>query len=127
MKNLHLMRREYDNGTLHKRDMKKNPIEMYTGWLNEAIEAGIDEPNAMVLATATTEGKPSARVVLLKVTDRFIFFTNYQSNKERSCLQSTSSIGVRLASNGQTGTLKEELNAYRAQSDDTIGCVRQCA
>lgn len=63
--------------------MAADPMEMFARWLEEAIAAGIDEPNAMTLATASPEGKPSARVVLLKEMTRngFTFFTNYRSRK----------------------------------------------
>ena len=83
MKKLHKMRREYDSGALQEQEMAADPMEMFARWLEEAIAAGIDEPNAMTLATATPEGKPSARVVLLKEMTRngFTFFTNYQSRK----------------------------------------------
>lgn len=77
------MRREYQSDVLQEQDMAAEPLKMFSLWLKEAIEAEVDEPNAMTLATATTDGKPSARVVLLKeLTDEgFIFFTNYQSRK----------------------------------------------
>ena len=77
------MRREYDSGALQEQEMAADPMEMFARWLEEAIAAGIDEPNAMTLATATPEGKPSARVVLLKEMTRngFTFFTNYRSRK----------------------------------------------
>lgn len=83
MKKLHKMRREYDSGALQEQEMAADPMEMFARWLEEAIAAGIDEPNAMTLATATPEGKPSARVVLLKEMTRngFAFFTNYRSRK----------------------------------------------
>jgi len=83
MKKLHKMRREYDSGALQEQEMAADPMEMFARWLEEAIAAGIDEPNAMTLATATPEGKPSARVVLLKEMTRngFTFFTNYRSRK----------------------------------------------
>lgn len=77
------MRREYDGGALHEEEMAADPLEMFAHWLEEAIAAGIDEPNAMTLATATAEGRPSARVVLLKEMNAhgFAFFTNYLSRK----------------------------------------------
>lgn len=83
MKKLHKMRREYDSGALQEQEMAADPMEMFARWLEEAIAAGIDEPNAMILATATPEGRPSARVVLLKeMTARgFAFYTNYLSRK----------------------------------------------
>ena len=68
--------------------MAADPMEMFAWWLEEAIAGGIDEPNAMTLATATMDGKPSARVVLLKemTAHGFAFFTNYLSRKGRELL-----------------------------------------
>jgi pyridoxamine 5'-phosphate oxidase len=62
-----------------------DPIDQFRQWFDAAVAAGIHEPNAMTLATATSDGSPSARMVLLKGVDRrgFIFFTNYQSRKGR--------------------------------------------
>jgi pyridoxamine 5'-phosphate oxidase len=62
-----------------------DPIDQFRQWLDAAVAAGIKEPNAMMLATATHDGHPSARMVLLKGVDRhgFIFFTNYRSRKGR--------------------------------------------
>jgi len=61
----------------------RNPIELFRRWFSDAIAAGLPLPEAMTLATSTAEGKPSARVVLLKQIDEngFVFFTNYQSSK----------------------------------------------
>ena len=82
------MRREYDSGALQEHEMAADPMEMFARWLEEAIAGGIDEPNAMTLATATMDGKPSARVVLLKemTAHGFAFFTNYLSRKGRELL-----------------------------------------
>lgn len=79
------MRREYDVGALLEQAMEADPMAMFARWLEEAIAAEIDEPNAMTIATATPDGRPSARVVLLKEMrgDGFIFFTNYLSRKGR--------------------------------------------
>ena len=62
-----------------------NPVNQFQRWLDEAIAAHIPLPEAMTLATATADGKPSARLVLLKRVDEngFVFFTNYQSDKAR--------------------------------------------
>jgi pyridoxamine 5'-phosphate oxidase len=62
-----------------------DPLEIAAGWYGEAVAAGLPEPNAMALATATPDGRPSARVVLLKAVDEsgFTFHTNYQSRKGR--------------------------------------------
>jgi pyridoxamine 5'-phosphate oxidase len=77
------IRKEYKLQTLSENDIAANPISQFTKWWDEAAESNIDEINAMTLATATKEGKPSARIVLLKDYSQkgFTFFTNYQSNK----------------------------------------------
>lgn len=63
----------------------RNPIKQFQRWLDDAIAACIVIPNAMTLATATPDGKPSARLVLLKHADDrgFVFYTNYNSRKGR--------------------------------------------
>ena len=78
----------YDHATrggLRRRDLDPNPIKQFGNWFTAAIEAGIRDVNAMSLATATAEGRPSIRIVLLKEFDHdgFVFFTNYQSEKGR--------------------------------------------
>jgi pyridoxamine 5'-phosphate oxidase len=82
---LYNMRREYQLHSLDENAMDPNPIEMFSQWLQDAITAKVPEPNAMSLATASSDGKPSLRVVLLKeiVPGGFIFFTNYESQKGR--------------------------------------------
>jgi len=77
------IRREYSLQSLDENKIAKNAIEQFTRWWNEAVNSEISEVNAMTLATATTDGKPSARIVLLKGYDEtgFIFFTNYDSGK----------------------------------------------
>ena len=63
----------------------RDPIKQFQSWLNDAIEAQLPLPEAMTLATATPDGRPSALMVLLKQVnhDGFVFFTNYQSAKAR--------------------------------------------
>lgn len=63
--------------------MDVNPIAQFEKWWDEAIHSGMDEVNAMTLATCTPAGKPSARTVLLKGIheDGFVFYTNYQGRK----------------------------------------------
>ena len=77
------LRQDYSTATLSEKSINVNPIKQFDIWLNEALEAKIHEPNAMMLATATTDGRPSARVVLLKGFDMngFAFYTNYLSRK----------------------------------------------
>jgi pyridoxamine 5'-phosphate oxidase len=77
------LRREYAARSLDVSDVASDPFEQFRKWFDEAMAAGVPEPNAMTLATATREGIPSARVVLLKGLDArgFSFFTNYESRK----------------------------------------------
>lgn len=79
------LRREYTSHGLHRRDLPENPVEQFRGWFNQAREAGLLEPNAMTLATATATAHVSARTVLLKAYDNtgFVFFTNYGSRKSK--------------------------------------------
>ena len=77
------LREEYGRGGLDLPDLADDPIEMFERWLQQSVDAGVHEPNAMVLATATTDGRPSSRMVLLKGVgpDGFVFFTNQASRK----------------------------------------------
>jgi pyridoxamine 5'-phosphate oxidase len=70
---------------LRKSDADSDPIEQFRKWFDEALGAGLHEPNAMTLVTATPAGRPSARVVLLKGFDErgFVFYTNYEGRKGR--------------------------------------------
>ena len=77
------LRKEYTRAGLTEADAASDPIEQFRSWFDEALAAGLHEPNAMTLATATPEGRPSARVVLLKGFDErgFVFYTNYEGRK----------------------------------------------
>lgn len=77
------IRREYKLQTLEEELMHADPFLQFGKWWNEAITASVDEVNAMTLATASADGLPSARIVLLKGydTNGFVFFTNYDSFK----------------------------------------------
>lgn len=77
------IRKEYKQRSLDESDVVKDPVQQFSKWWEEAINSGIDEVNAMTLATADATGKPSARIVLLKGMDEngFVFFTNYNSHK----------------------------------------------
>ena len=81
--NLADLRRNYTKGTLDEGTLAENPLEQLRGWLEEAKAAETLEPNAMTLATVDADGKPSARVVLLKGLDErgLVFYTNYDSRK----------------------------------------------
>ncbi len=83
------IRKEYTLQKLNESGVTKKPIPQLRKWLNDAIEAKALEPTAMTLATSTFEGKPSARMVLLKDLrdDGLVFFTNYESRKAKNILQ----------------------------------------
>ena len=68
---------------LDEKTIDRDPIKQFQLWFNDAFAAGLPLPEAMTLATATRDGKPSARMVLLKQVDHdgFVFFTNYGSAK----------------------------------------------
>lgn len=70
---------------LDEKTIDRDPIKQFQTWLNEAFAAKLPLPEAMTLATATPDGKPSARMVLLKQVDHdgFVFYTNYNSAKAR--------------------------------------------
>ena len=81
--NLAALRKEYSLQQLTRDSVHPDPLVQFEIWLNEAIDAQVSEPTAMTLATADSDGHPSARVVLLKdVTEKGLsFFTNYESRK----------------------------------------------
>jgi pyridoxamine 5'-phosphate oxidase len=77
------LRVTYDSLTLDEAALAETPLAQFRAWLSAALAAGLPEPNAMVLATAGSDGQPSGRTVLLKDADErgFVFFTNYGSRK----------------------------------------------
>lgn len=90
------LRKDYRLAALDESEVEQHPVKQFEKWWQEAISGQLDEPNAMTLATSTPEGRPSARIVLLKSfdTDGFIFFTNYESRK-----------GIEMAANPQVSLL----------------------
>ena len=74
---------EHASSGLRRSDLNPDPIKQFANWFTAAIEAGIGDVNAMSLATAGRDAKPSVRIVLLKSFDQdgFVFFTNYESAK----------------------------------------------
>ncbi len=82
-KDLHHHRRDYQLHELIEERISKNPFEQFGWWFEDATKSDIVEPNCMILSTATKDGKPSSRVVLLKAFDKqgFVFYTNYHSRK----------------------------------------------
>ncbi|BCL37830.1 pyridoxine/pyridoxamine 5'-phosphate oxidase [Nostoc sp. MS1] len=77
------LRRDYTLEGLSETEVEPNPFIQFKKWFEQALAAQLPEPNAMTIATTTPDGKPSARMVLLKDFDErgFVFFTNYNSRK----------------------------------------------
>jgi pyridoxamine 5'-phosphate oxidase len=77
------LRQEYSSQSLLETDVADNPLEQFTKWWQQAVQSEIIEPNAMTLATSSSDGVPAARIVLLKGFDEngFVFYTNYNSYK----------------------------------------------
>ncbi len=90
MNDIEKLRQEYSKASLDSADINTNPIQQFQKWFNEAQQTNIHEPNAMSLATVSSDGRPSLRIVLLKgiENEKFLFYTNYQSKK-----------GIQLAEN----------------------------
>lgn len=83
--NLADLRLNYTRDSLHESDMPSDPLVLFDAWLKEVVESDMPDPNAMTLATVDANYQPSQRIVLLKgrPDDKFVFFTNYGSNKAR--------------------------------------------
>lgn len=83
MSNIQGIRKEYRLKTLNENEVDQSALVQFGKWWQDAINSAIEEVNAFTLSTATLEGKPTARIVLLKGYDEngFVFFTNYVSNK----------------------------------------------
>ncbi|MGQ9426727.1 pyridoxamine 5'-phosphate oxidase [Gilvimarinus sp. F26214L] len=83
--NIDQLRREYRREGLSQNDLQASPFRQFSTWLQQAIDAGLEDPTAMTVATVSADGQPSQRIVLLKGADDrgFIFYTNYESRKAR--------------------------------------------
>ena len=83
------LRKEYTQQSLDRADVLPDPVAQFERWFKAAQEAQIREPNAMNLATVSADGRPTARIVLLKGIEAgsFLFYTNYQSRKGRDIQQ----------------------------------------
>jgi pyridoxamine 5'-phosphate oxidase len=82
------LRKDYTLKGLSESEVDPNPFVQFRKWFDQALGAKLTEPNAMTLATTTIDGKPSARIVLLKDFDErgFVFYTNYSSRKGRESM-----------------------------------------
>ena len=78
-------RKEYEQAALDEATVDRDPLRQFAAWYDAAVAAGVPEPEAMTLSTATADGRPSARIVLLRGFDArgFCFFSNYESRKGR--------------------------------------------
>jgi pyridoxamine 5'-phosphate oxidase len=81
--NLEQFRRDYLQGGLRRNDLPNDPLTLFATWQQQAIQSGLLDPTAMVLASVDAGGQPSQRIVLLKSVDGqgFVFYTNYGSRK----------------------------------------------
>ncbi len=102
--NLASMRRDYQQDALDTSTAAPNAIDQFAKWFSETVDRQVLEPNAFILATCTLDGKPSARVLLLKGFDEkgFVFYSNYNSQK-----------GKELALNPQAAMVFNWLEAER--------------
>lgn len=96
MTHIHSLRRDYRKHTLERKDLNSSPFTQFVSWLDEAIKAEVIEPNAMALATATKDARPSCRMVLIKHFDEtgLIFFTNVNSRKAKEMKANPRASGV---------------------------------
>lgn len=85
MQDFEKIRKEYTKNVLSVSEMQNDPVVQFSRWMKEAVSAGIEDANAMVLSTVSEQSIPSSRTVLLKAVskDAFVFFTNYESKKGR--------------------------------------------
>ncbi len=83
MADLNNFRKEYEKEELDEKKLSPDPFRQFDTWFSDAIDAGIDEPNVMVLSTVSELNRPSSRIILLKEYNGkgFAFFTNYNSRK----------------------------------------------
>ncbi len=122
------IRINYSKKSLDEKDAKKNAIDMFELWWNEAINSDITEVNAMTLATVKN-GAPDARIVLLKAFDErgFVFFTNYNSQKGHELTENPNAClvlfwkelerQVRITGIAERTTLQESLDYFNSRPD----------
>jgi pyridoxamine 5'-phosphate oxidase len=83
LKDIEQLRRDYSGEELNESNVERDPLRQFQRWMEGALNAGVLDPHAMTLATVSAEGKPSARIVLLRAISEgeFTFYTNYESRK----------------------------------------------
>jgi len=94
--NISQIRKSYLSGELDEANIGGDPIAMFAEWMNAAVELEIEEANGMALATASADGMPAVRIVLLRGFDErgFVFYTNYDSAKGRDLLANPRAAGA---------------------------------
>jgi pyridoxamine 5'-phosphate oxidase len=80
---INTLRHDFSKQALDEKDVLHNPVTQFSKWFHEAVDAKVNEPNAMSVSTVSKDGKPSSRIVLLRNFDEngFVFYTNYTSRK----------------------------------------------
>lgn len=108
------IRQEYTKGGLRENELPGDPLSLFNRWLQEAIDAEVDEPTAVIVGTVSPEGRPSTRTVLLKGLHdgKFVFYTNYESRKGRQLAQNPYISLFCVARPRKT-------NTYRGNSDES--------
>ena len=124
------LRREYTDAGLDEQNLDANPFNQFDQWFQEAIDAKIDLPDAMTLATATKDGIPSARIVLLRGHDErgFVFYTDYESQKGKELAENRNAALVfywreldrQVRITGQVSTVSRE-NSYTYFQSRPVG------
>ena len=101
------LRREYLKGELRREDLLDDPIKQFQHWLDQALAAKIGDPTAMTVATVSSDGQPSQRIVLLKHVDAdgFVFYTNLESRKAQE-LRVNAKVSLHFPWNGMDRQVK---------------------
>lgn len=119
------MRARYRVAGLAEQDLGADPFAQFQEWFTQAVESGLHEPNAMVLATADAHGRPSSRTVLLKRFDArgFVFFTNYGSRKGRE-IEANAHVSLLFPWHGIARQVIVSGTASRTGRDETAAYFR---
>lgn len=119
------LRVDYSRERLDENSVASNPFVQFAAWMTEALEAEMPEPSAMTLATVDPDGRPSARIVLLKGfdDDGFTFFTNYESRKGRE-LSANPNCAIHFFWSGLERQVHIEGQAERLSREDSEAYFR---
>ncbi|MFI2212012.1 pyridoxamine 5'-phosphate oxidase [Streptomyces sp. NPDC020141] len=120
-----VMRERYLSTPLVESELAATPMKQFADWFRQAVSRGLREPNAMVVSTATPDGRPSSRTVLLKRYDErgFVFFTNYRSRKGRE-LEANPRISLLFPWHSITRQIMVTGTAARTGRDETAAYFR---